>query len=366
MLNLEGLFSYNEICDIQDYTNLRFYNAIQLKTPEAFALYEQKYMERNKLKEICEKVYGYPLIEPLITYMPDIIIKEFQSSNLVPVTYMPMSNKIVAVYIPELKYQEVIIANHEIEIVPTTIYFFLYIYQQYYGTHEMLREITSKMLLDMVIKEAIEQNAADITISTVRKSSIVYYNIRKRKVVSNRIFSYESMLDIIKYLCIKSPMDWGSRKPKYVDVDLNKEYRGRVVINTKFKGYTITIRLLPNKAFTQDIHNLNMTSTTVDWLEKNFLSKETGLRLIVGATMSGKNTTALSLLKEVADKNKYKIISVEMPVEQELAGVEQINTEKIEEYEENIKSLIHQNPDFVYITEIRDRKSTRLNSSHDN
>ena len=97
-----------------------------------------------------------------------------------------------------------------------------------------------------------------------------------------------------------------------------------------------------------------MTSTTVDWLEKNFLSKETGLRLIVGATMSGKNTTALSLLKEVADKNKYKIISVEMPVEQELAGVEQINTEKIEEYEENIKSLIHQNPDFVYITEIRD------------
>ena len=43
-----------------------------------------------------------------------------------------------------------------------------------------------------------------------------------------------------------------------------------------------------------------------------------------------------------------------MPVEQELAGVEQINTEKIEEYEENIKSLIHQNPDFVYITEIRD------------
>ena len=75
MLNLEGLFSYNEICDIQDYTNLRFYNAIQLKTPEAFALYEQKYMERNKLKEICEKVYGYPLIEPLITYMPDIIVK---------------------------------------------------------------------------------------------------------------------------------------------------------------------------------------------------------------------------------------------------------------------------------------------------
>jgi len=165
------------------------------------------------------------------------------------------------------------------------------------------------------------------------------YNIRKRKVVSNRIFSYESMLDIIKYLCIKSPMDWGSRKPKYVDVDLNKEYRGRVVINTKFKGYTITIRLLPNKAFTQDIHNLNMTSTTVDWLEKNFLSKETGLRLIVGATMSGKNTTALSLLKEVADKNKYKIISVEMPVEQELAGVEQINTEKIEEYEENIEDI---------------------------
>lgn len=354
MLNLEGIFNYDEICDIRNYTNLRFNNAMQLKTPEALTLYEQKYITEDKIKKLCEQVYGYSLVEPLITYMPDTIIREFQNSNLVPITYMPMINKIVAVYIPELKYKEVIIPNHDVEIVPTTIYFFLRMYQQYYGVHEILHEIPAKMLLDIVIKEAIEINAADITISTIRKSSIVYYNVRKKKVMSNRIFSYESMLNVIKYLCVKSPMDWGSREPKYVDVDLNKEYRGRVVINTKFKGYTITMRLLPNKAFNEDIHNLNMTNNTVDWLEKNFLSKETGLRLIVGATMSGKNTTALSLLKKIADMNKYKIISVEMPVEQELPGVEQINTESIREYDSNIKSLIHQNPDFVYITEIRD------------
>lgn len=354
MLNLHGVIDVSKMYDINEYTAVRFKNQRLLETPEALALYEQKLLDKATIKKLCEQTYGYELFEPMRTYVPDSIVAAFTDSNVVPVSYMPMQNKVVAVYVQELSRTEVVIPGHSIEELPTTIYNFLELYQQYFGRHEILNDIPPKLLLDMVIKEAIEIGAADITISTAGKSSIIYYNVRKKKVVSNRVFSYDCMDSIIKYLCVKSPFDSTSRNPKYVDVDLNKEYRGRTVINTKFKGYVITIRLLPNKAFDAELSTLNLTKTSEQWLRKNFLDMETGLRLIVGATMSGKNTTALSLLREVSALNKYKIVSVEMPVEQELPGIEQINTERIEEYETNIKSLIHQNPDFVYITEIRD------------
>ena len=354
MLNLHGVIDISKMYDINEYTAVRFKDHRLLKTPEALALYEQKLLDKATIKSLCEQVYGYKLFEPINTYVPDSIIAAFSDSNVVPVSYMPMQCKIVAVYVPELERREVTVAGHEIEEVPTTIYNFLEVYQKYFGRHSILNDLPPKLLLDMVIKEAIEIGAADITISTAGKSSVIYYNVRKKKVFSNRVFSYDCMDSIIKYLCIKSPFDSTSMHPKYVDVDLNKDYRGRTVINTKFKGYVITIRLLPNKAFDAEMSTLNLTKTSEEWLRENFLDMETGLRLIVGATMSGKNTTALSLLREVNALNKYKIVSIEMPVEQELPGIEQINTERIEEYESNIKSLIHQNPDFVYITEIRD------------
>lgn len=354
MLNLDGVIDVGKMHDVSEYTHLRFRDRTKLVTPEALTLYEQKYLKSEEIKALCEKQYGHELYEPIVTYVPEEIVNQFADSNLVPVMYGPMTNKIIAVYIPELDRSKVVIPHHTIEERPTTIYYFLDVYQKYFGTHKILQDIPSKMILDMVVKEAIELQAADITISTVGKGSNVYYNVRKNKVKSNRIFSYEHMTDIIKYLCVKSPIDFTSRQPKYVDVDLNREYRGRVLINTKYKGYVITIRLLPNAAFDNEIDSLNMTDKSAKWLEKNFLDRETGLRLIVGETMSGKNTTALSLLRKVAQLDRYKIVSIEMPVEQELYGIEQINTETIEEYENNIKSLIHQNPDFVYITEIRD------------
>jgi len=126
------------------------------------------------------------------------------------------------------------------------------------------------------------------------------------------------------------------------------------LINHKYGGYMITIRLLPDKAFDMDISELGLTTSTSEWLCKNYLDNVPGLRLIVGGTMNGKNTTSLALLNRIAKTGKFKIVSVEMPVEQELPGVEQLNTETLEEYTENIKSSIHQNPDFLYITEIRD------------
>lgn len=354
MLKLEGVIPSDIIHNTYEYTKLRFRDSGKYKTPEALTLYEQNWLDYSTIKSLIEKEYGYVLNEPIKSYVPEDIIRLFGTSEAVPISFRPMSNVIQAVYIPEIGYTEVESKLYTIEYVPTTICYYMDAYLKTYGRHKDLQDIPSKMLMDFIVDEAINLGAADITISSVGRACEVYYNVRKRKVQSNRVFEYEGLIDIIKYLCIKSPYDFGTRTPKYVDVDLNSEYRGRVVINSKFGGYTITIRILPNKAFDNTLVSLNLTEKTAAWIKKNFLDMDKGLRLVVGETMSGKNTLNLAALKLVADSGRYKIVSVEMPVEQRLPGVEQINTETVEEYDNNIKSLIHQNPDFVYITEIRD------------
>ena len=354
MLNLDSYLDANKVLDINEYTNLRFDNKRVFTTPEALSLYEQNYMKAEDIKKLCEKHYGFELFEPITSYLPEDIIRFFENTGCVPVSYQPMKKIVTVVYMPELQHTKPNLPNNEVIYKPTTIYYYMRHYQELYGVHKYLRDVPAKLLFDFIVKEAIELKAADMTISNVNNSTIVYYNIRKRKVRSNYMFSKEIMGDLIKLITISSPMDRGSRKPKALDIDLTEQYRGRVMINQEFKGFAITIRLLPNTAFSTNVSDLSMTKETEDWLIDNILDKEKGLRLIVGETMSGKNTTALALLKRLVEKDEYKVVSVEIPVEQELIGVEQINCENVDDYISNIQSLIRVNPDFVYITEIQD------------
>lgn len=354
MLNLNSYLTADKTLDIYEYTDLRFSNKKDFTTPEALALYEQRYMPVEKIKELCEKAYGCELFEPIVSFVPNKIVESFRGSGSVPVTYQPMKKILTVVYLPEIKHIEVELSEHEVHYLPTTIYYYLKHYQELYGTHSCMKEIPAKMLFDFIVKEATELRAADMTISNFQNATIVYYNCRKSRVDSNFLFSRDTITELIKFLTLKSPMTFDNRNPKAVDVDLNEEYRGRVLINHKFGGYTITIRLLPRSAFYTNVTDLNLTKETIDWLLENFMDSEKGLRLIVGETMSGKNTVALSLLKKLVETNRYKVVSVEMPVEQYLLGIEQINCTTVDEYVANIRSLIRMNPDFVYITEIQD------------
>ena len=59
--------------------------------------------------------------------------------------------------------------------------------------------------------------------------------------------------------------------------------------------------------------------------------------------------------EEIVDKYTNKIVSLEQPVEILVDGIEQISAETDEEFELNADSLLRQNPDIVYFTEITAR-----------
>lgn len=355
MLNLEGVLPASKIRDINDYTNLRFCEKEAFETPEALSLYEQGYMSKEEVKRLCEAHYGYELYEPVPSYIPEKIVSFFRNSGCVPVLYQPLSKVITVVYLPELSYVKHEYPDHTIVYKPTTIYYYLQRYQMLYGLHKCLQNsIPAKTLFDFVVKEALELGAVDITISNSGEGVAVYYKTLRGKINSHYYFNSDFILDLKELLTIQSPMDELSKEPKRLSYTISSKHRARVLINYKFGGYVITIRLLDNATFNTDISELNLTPKSCEALKKHILNAGKGLRIIAGATANGKNTTALCLLRELAKEDSYKIMSVEMPVEQELSGIEQLDCETVEEYVKNIQSLIWANPDFIYITEIQD------------
>lgn len=360
MLNLNGIISIEVIREVEEYTDLRLRDRRRFETPEALALYEQRILPNEKIFELCQQAVNVKLEIPPTSYVPDNLVVHFMNSDVVPVSFSPMRGVVTCVALPEIGTSHLPLQGYQVDVVYTTIYNYFHEYIRQFGYHRDLLDVSAKLLLDSIVNEAISLGAADITISSVNKSADVYYDVRKTKVYSQRILTVDNIQDIIKLLCFESPIDNSTNAPKYVGVNLNDYYRGRVVINPKYHGYAITIRLLPNAAFEKTLEDCNLSKETIEFFRKYYMNRESGLRLIVGSTMSGKNTTSLACLREITMDDRRKVVSIEMPVEQELAKVEQINCEDEEEYDLAINSLLRQNPGLVYVTEMGDTTATSI------
>lgn len=361
MLNLSGLLEVQSIRSIQSMVQTRFKDSSKFRTPESLIMYEQSYLSREDLLELCNTEYPDTVLsEPKQSFIPKTVIDSFKDSNAVPIQYLSSKKTIRVLYIPEYEVNRPTVPNFNVEYVPTTLHYFILNYTRLYGEFKELSSISGKQALNMVLEEAIRKKVPDLTISNVEKQVIVYYNYKKRKTMSNNIFPEYIMDEILKVLTIKTPMDPSVNEAKYVGYEIDEEYRARVVINKNYYGHVITIRLYPNAMFEQTLEDLNVNEEVIEHFRNVERNKENGLRFIVGETMSGKNTTALAVLKEVVEEGGSKVVSIEMPVEQRISGVEQIECETIREYTSNIESLIHQNPDYVYITETKDETGTAV------
>lgn len=111
---------------------------------------------------------------------------------------------------------------------------------------------------------------------------------------------------------------------------------------------------------------LNFGALGFDYRQQQSLSEfawlESGLVLLCGPTGSGKSTTAASILKFISDSEQgsRKIISIEDPPEYVLGGVTQIPVSKQVDFNNALKLVFRQDPDVIFIGEIRDQKSAAI------
>ena len=109
--------------------------------------------------------------------------------------------------------------------------------------------------------------------------------------------------------------------------------------------------------------NLNEAglSPDVKKILRESIKKRDGIILISGPTGSGKTTTLYSLLGELPRK-QLNILTLENPVEYELAGINQVNIREkgALTFNSALRALLRQDPDVIFIGEIRDQETADL------
>lgn len=91
------------------------------------------------------------------------------------------------------------------------------------------------------------------------------------------------------------------------------------------------------------------------------LARPYGIILITGPTGSGKSTTLYSMLNEL-DKEARNIVSLEDPVEYNIAGINQsqMRPEIGYTFANGLRTTLRQDPDIIMVGEIRDKETAQL------
>jgi general secretion pathway protein E len=125
-------------------------------------------------------------------------------------------------------------------------------------------------------------------------------------------------------------------------------------------GEGIVLRILDRGNSRLELEDLGFSAAATRAIEE-CLRPERGLLLVVGPTGSGKTTTLYSALDKL-NADARKLITVEDPVEYELAGVNQIQVrpELDLTFASALRSVLRQDPDIIMVGEIRDPETAAI------
>lgn len=127
-------------------------------------------------------------------------------------------------------------------------------------------------------------------------------------------------------------------------------------------GETVCLRILNAGNLLTDMEQLGLSQDHLASLQRQ-LRRPSGLMLVTGPTGSGKTTTLYSILVHLMNAHPdLKIITVEDPVEYDIPGITQIqtNAEIGLTFSSALRSILRHDPDVILVGEIRDRETAEI------
>ncbi|MFG0317862.1 MAG: type II secretion system ATPase GspE [Planctomycetota bacterium JB042] len=125
-------------------------------------------------------------------------------------------------------------------------------------------------------------------------------------------------------------------------------------------GERIVLRLLDKTAKVYKLDEIGMEQHNLKEF-RHYLGFTHGIILVTGPTGSGKTTTLYAAMSEIngAEKN---ILTIEDPIEYNLEGISQVqvNTKKGLTFAAGLRSFLRQDPDVMFVGEIRDRETAEI------
>ena len=230
-----------------------------------------------------------------------------------------------------------------------------------------LRELASEAptvnLLNTLIGRALKQGASDMHIEPQGSRARVRFRIDG---VLHEVDSIPPamVLPVITRLKILAGMDIGERRrPQDGKIDLRmagEELDIRVSALPVTDGESAVLRFLRKGALVYDMTLLGL-SEDVEARVLEDLEVTAGVVLLTGPTGSGKTTTLYTFLSRL-NSPEVKIITLEDPVEYQLAGVNQVQVQPAIgfDFATGLRSIVRQDPDIIMIGEIRDRETAAI------
>ena len=139
-----------------------------------------------------------------------------------------------------------------------------------------------------------------------------------------------------------------------IDLDL------RVSSIPTIEGEKIVIRLLDYSMSNSGLEALGFSDVNLKKVIQ-MINVPNGIVLITGATGSGKSTTVYSILHRL-NKEETNIITVEDPIEMNISGINQIqtNSEIGLNFATALRSILRQDPNIIMVGEIRDTETAKI------
>lgn len=214
-----------------------------------------------------------------------------------------------------------------------------------------------------MLQQAVREGASDIHIEplehNVRVRNRVDGMLREDAVYSsNMLGAMTARIKIISGLDISE-----KRKPQdgrlTIVVD-GVEFDVRVSILPTVYGEKTVMRLTKKQGLSQEKKYLGLYPDDEMKLD-GIMNNPHGIILVTGPTGSGKSTTCYTVLNEL-NKPEVNIITVEDPVEANVAGINQVqvNVKAGLTFASALRSILRQDPDIIMIGEIRDGETAQI------
>ncbi|KAF1699359.1 type II secretion system protein [Pseudoxanthomonas jiangsuensis] len=228
---------------------------------------------------------------------------------------------------------------------------------------ELAEEAPVVELVNSLLAQAVEQRASDIHLEPEENQFVVRFRIdgvlySRLRLPRERFNAVASRLKLI------SGMDIAERRlPQDGRMSVRASGQAMDIRASALPGVhgeSIVLRLLPKERKDLGLERLGMAPDHLRLLQ-GWSREAHGIVLVTGPTGSGKSTTLYATLAASNDGMK-KIITVEDPVEFQLPGITQIQTQADIglTFASVLRSILRQDPDVIMVGEIRDRETAEI------
>lgn len=233
--------------------------------------------------------------------------------------------------------------------------------KNFHQLDEALKKVNITEMVTMIIAAAIKSRASDIHVEGEESDIKVRYRIdgvlndvaSMDKENWTRVISRIKQLSKLKINVNDRPQDGRFSiymKDDRIDVRVS-------CLPTAF-GESVVMRLLRASFAGLTFEELGIRGQAMEILSRE-ITRPNGMIVTTGPTGSGKTTSLYAVLRRL-NNPQIKIITIEDPIEYELKGINQSQTNDQYTFAKGLRSIVRQDPDIVMVGEIRDLETAEI------